>query len=226
MCTGVLGNITMKKAKWNSSWAISNPKRWCCESDALNMQANWKTQQWPQNWKRSVFILTPKKGNAKECSNYHTIVFISHAMKVMLQIFQHRLQQYVNWEPPDVQAGFRKEGGTRDQIANIRWIQKKQGNSRKISTSASWMTLKPLTLWITTKSRKFFERWENQTTVPASLLHLTANVSLCQSCWESTGLLDWPRSGHLEISPSPGTTRRSRGKLEPDMEQQTGSKLG
>ena len=80
-------------------------------------QQSWKTQQWPQDWKRSVFIPIPKKGDAKECSNYHTIALISHASKL-----QARLQQYVNRELPDVQAGFRKGRGTRDQIANIRWI--------------------------------------------------------------------------------------------------------
>ena len=85
-------------------------------------QQIWRTQQWPQYWKRSVFISIPKKGNAKECSNYCTIALISHASKVMLKILQARLQQYVNHELPDVQAGFRKGRGTRDQIANIRWI--------------------------------------------------------------------------------------------------------
>ena len=84
------------------------------------MSANLKTQQWPPDWKRSVFIPIPKKGNAKECSNYHTIAFISHASTEMLKILQARLQQYVNLELPDVQAGFRKGRGTRDQIANIR----------------------------------------------------------------------------------------------------------
>jgi len=88
-------------------------------------QQMWKTQQWPQEWKRSVFISIPKKGNAKECSNYCTIVLISHASKVMLIILQARLQQYVNHELPDTQAGFRKGRGTRDQIANIHWIIKK-----------------------------------------------------------------------------------------------------
>ena len=88
-------------------------------------QQIWKTQQWPQDWKRSVFILIPKKGNAKECSNYHTIARISHTSKVMLKILQARLQQYVNRELPDVQAGFRKGRGARDQIANIRWIMEK-----------------------------------------------------------------------------------------------------
>ena len=85
-------------------------------------QQIWKTQQWPQDWKRSVFITIPKKGNAKECSNCCTIALISHASKVMLKILQARLQQYVNRELLDVQAGFRKGRGTRDQIANIRWI--------------------------------------------------------------------------------------------------------
>ena len=88
-------------------------------------QQIWKTHQWPQDWKRSVFILIPKKGNAKECSNYRTIALISHASKVMLKILQARLQQYVNHELPDVQAGFRKGRGTRDQISNIRWVIEK-----------------------------------------------------------------------------------------------------
>ena len=88
-------------------------------------QQIWKTQQWPQDRKRSVFILVPKKGNAKECSNYRTITLISHASEVMLKILQARLQQYVNHELPDVQAGFRKGRGTRDQIANIPWIMEK-----------------------------------------------------------------------------------------------------
>ena len=84
------------------------------------MPENWKTQQWPQNWKKSVFIPVPKKGNAKECSNYHTIALISHASKVMLKVLLDRVQQHMNCELPDVQAGFRKGRVTRDQIANIR----------------------------------------------------------------------------------------------------------
>ena len=91
----------------------------------------WKTQQWPQDWKRSVFIPFPKKGNAKECSSYHTIALISHASKVILLIFQARLQQYVNQEIPDVHARFRKRRGTRDQIANIRWITDKAREFQK-----------------------------------------------------------------------------------------------
>ena len=94
-------------------------------------QQIWKTQQWPQDWKRSVFIPTPKKGNAKEYSNYHTSALISHASKVMLKILQARLQQYVNRELPDVQAGFRKGRGTREQIANIHWITEKAREFQK-----------------------------------------------------------------------------------------------
>ena len=115
----------------------------------------WKTQQWPQDWKRSVFIQIPKKGNGKEYSNYHTIALISHASKVMLKILQAMLQQYMNHELPDVQAGFRKGRGTRDQIANIRWIMVKQESSRKTSFSALLTMPKPLTVWIRINGGKF-----------------------------------------------------------------------
>ena len=94
-------------------------------------QQIWKSQQWPQDWKRSVFILIPKKGNAKECSHYHTIALISYASKVRLKILQARLQQYVNYEFPDVQAGFRKGRRTRVQIANIHWIIEKTREFQK-----------------------------------------------------------------------------------------------
>ena len=99
-------------------------------------QQIWKTQQWPQDWKRSVFIPIPKKGNAKECSNYHTIALISHASEVMLKILQVRLQQYVNHELPDVQAVFRRGREIRDQIANIHWIIEKAREFQKTYTSA------------------------------------------------------------------------------------------
>ena len=112
-------------------------------------QQIWKTQQWPQDWKRSVFIPIPKKGNAKECSNYRTVALISHASKVMLKILQARLQQYVNHEIPDVQAGFRKGRGTRDQIANICWIIEKAREFQKTSISALLTMPKPLSVWIT-----------------------------------------------------------------------------
>ena len=94
-------------------------------------QQIWKTQQWPQNWKKSVFIPIPKKGNAKECSNYHTIALISHASKAMLKILQAMLQEYMNHELPDVQEGFRKGRGTRGQIANICQIIEKAGEFQK-----------------------------------------------------------------------------------------------
>ena len=94
-------------------------------------QQIWTTQQWPQDWKRSVFIPIPKKGNVKECSNYCTIALVSHVGKVMLKILQPRLQQYRSHEFPDVQAGFRKGRGTRDQTANIRWIIKKAQQFQK-----------------------------------------------------------------------------------------------
>ena len=105
-------------------------------------QQIWKSQQWPQDWKRSVFIAIPKKGNAKECSNYHTNVLISRASKMRLKVLQVRLQLYVNQELPDIQAGFRRGRGARDML-----VQKEsEGIPEKISTSASLTTLKPLTV--------------------------------------------------------------------------------
>ena len=115
-----------------------------------------------------VLILVPKKGNAKECSNYHTIAFISQTSEVMLKILQARIQQYVNRELPDVQAGFRKGRETRDQIPTSAGSWKKQESSRKTSISALLTMLKPLTVWITTNCVKFLKRWTCQTTIPAS----------------------------------------------------------
>ena len=119
-------------------------------------QQIWKTHQWTQDWKSSIFIPIPRKGNAKECSNYCTIALISHASKVVLKILQARFQQYVNHELPDVQAGFRKGRGTRYQIAT--GSSKNQESSRKVSTSALLIVPKPLTKWITTNCGKFFKR--------------------------------------------------------------------
>ena len=130
-------------------------------------QQIWKTQQWPQDWKRSVFIPIPKKDNAKECSNYHRIALISHISKVMCKILQARLQQYMNNELPDVQAHFRKGRGTRDQIANIHWIIEKTRElapEKKKTISALLTMPKPLTVWIIINCGKFFKRWEYQTT--------------------------------------------------------------
>ena len=115
-----LGSITVNKASGGDGIPVELFQ--ILKDDAVkglhsHCQQIWKTQEWPQDWKRSVFIPTPKKGNLKECRNDHTIALISHASKVMLKILQARLQQYVNYELPDVQAGFRKGRGTRDQIA-------------------------------------------------------------------------------------------------------------
>ena len=137
-------------------------------SAALNTPANLENSAVPQKWKRSVFIPIPKKDNAKECSNYHTVALISHASKVMLKILQARLLQYTNRELPDVQAGFRKSRGTRDQIPNIRWIIKNAREFQKNIFFCLLTTPKPLTVWITTNCGKFFKRWEYQTTWPAS----------------------------------------------------------
>ena len=112
----------------------------------LICQQIWKTQQWPLDWKRSVFIPVPKKDNAKECSNYHTIALISHTRKIILKILQASLQQYLNRKIPDVQAGFRKGRRTREQIANIYWIIEKAREFQKTSTSALLTTPNPLTV--------------------------------------------------------------------------------
>ena len=114
------------------------------------MPATLETQQWSQDWKRSVFIPIPKKDNAKECSDYHTIALISHASKVMLKILQASLQQYMNRELPGVQAGFRKGRGTRDTIANIHWIIEKEREFQKNIYFCLLTVPKPLTVWITT----------------------------------------------------------------------------
>ena len=127
-------------------------------------QQIWKTLQWPQDWKRSVFIPIPKKGNAKECSYYRTIAPISHASKVMFKNLQARLQQYVNCELPDVQAGFRKGRGARDQIVNIRWIIEKGSKFQK-NIYFCFIDY-ALTVSITTNCGKFLKRWEYQTTLP------------------------------------------------------------
>ena len=122
------------------------------------MPANLENSAVTTGLERSVFIPIPKKGNAKECSDYHTVALISHVSKVMLKILQARLQQYINCELPDVQAGFRKGRGSRNQIAKITGSSKEQESFRKISTSALFTTLKPLTVWITTHCGKFFKR--------------------------------------------------------------------
>ena len=154
-------------------------------------QQIWKTQQWPQDWKRSVFIPIPKKGNAKEYSNYHTIALISHTSKVMLKILQVRLQQYVNHQLQTFKLDLEKAEKPEIKLLTSIGSSKKQENSRKTSTSALFTRPKPLTVWITTNCGKFWKRWEYQTTWPAS--------------WEIC-------------------VQVKKQQLEPDMEQQTGSK--
>ena len=166
-----LGSITTNKARGGNGIPVELFQ--IRKDDAVKVlhsvcQQIWKTQQWPQDWKKSVFIPIPKKGNAKECSNYHTTVLISHTSKVMPEILQAKLQQYMNRELRDAQAGFRKGRGTRDQIANIRWIIKKAREFQKTSTFALLTMPKPLTVWITKNCGKFFKRLEYQTTRPAS----------------------------------------------------------
>ena len=161
-----LGSITTNKASGGDGIPVELFQ--ILTDDAVKMlhsmcQQIWKTQQWPQDWKRSVFIAIPKKSNAKECSNYCTIALISYASKVMLKILQARLQQYMNRELPDVHAGFRKGRGSRDQIANIRWIREKATEFQKniylcfIDYSKSFDCVEQQT-------GKFFKRWEYQTT--------------------------------------------------------------
>ena len=166
-----LGSITTNKASGGDGILVELFQ--ILQDDAEKVlhsicQQIWKTQRWPQDWKRSVFIPIPKKGNAKECSNYHTIALISHASKVILKIIQARLQQYMNQEIPDVQAGFRKGRGTRDQIANICWLIERARELQKNIHFCFIDYAKPLTVWITRNCIKFFKRWEYQTTWPAS----------------------------------------------------------
>ena len=194
---GALGSITRNKASGGDGIPVELFQ--ILKDDAVKMlhsmcQQICKTQQKSQDWKWSVFVPTPKKGNAKECSNYHTIILISHASKVMLKILQARLQQYVNrCELPDVQAGFRKGRGTRGQIASIHWIIKKAREFQKniyfcfIDYAKAFDCVDHNKLW------KILQGWEYQTTLPAS--------------WKACMLV-------------------KKQQVEPDMEQQIGSKLG
>ena len=147
-----LGSITTNKASGGDGIPVELFQ--ILKDDAVKVlhsicQQTWKTQQWPQDWKMSVFIPVPKKGNAKECLNYRTTALISHASKVMFKILQARLQQYVNRELPDDQAGFRKGRGTRDQVANIRWIMEKAREFQKNIYFCLLTMPKLLTVWIT-----------------------------------------------------------------------------
>ena len=142
----------------------------------------WKTQQWPQDWKRSIFNPIPKKGNAEECSNYCTIALISHASKVKLKILQARLQQYVNHELPDVQPGFRKGREIRDQIANICWIMEKAREFQKNIYFCFITMPKPLTVWITINWKILKEMG-----IPDHLTCLLRNLYASQEATVRTG---------------------------------------
>ena len=186
-----LGSITMNKASGGDGIPVEPFQ--ILEDDAVKVlhsicQQIWKAQQWPQDWKTSVFIPIPKKGNAKECSNYRTTALISHASKVTLKILQARPQQYVNYELPGVQAEFRKSKGARDQIANIRWITKKQESSRKTSTSALSTMTNLLTVWIT-KNWKILQ----EVGVPDQLICLLRNLYAGQEAMVRSGhrTTDW-----------------------------------
>ena len=167
-----LGTITINKA----SEGIPAELFQILKDDAVKVlhsicQQIWETQQWPQHWKMSVFIPVPKKGNAKDCSSYHTIALISHAGKVTLKILQARLQQYMNRKLPDIQAEFRKHRRTRDQIVNIH-----HRKSKRIPETIYFCFIDYIRafdcvdhnqlLWIPTK--KFLKRWEYQITLPTS----------------------------------------------------------
>ena len=151
----------------------------------------WKTQQWPQDWKRSVFIPIPKKGSAKECSNYHTIALISHASKVMLRILQARLQQYMNCEFPDIQARSGKGRGTRDQIANIHWIIEK---ARELQNNIyfCFIDYAKAFVWITTNWTILQEMG-----IPGHLTCLLRNLYAGQEATVRTGYgtTDWSQIG-------------------------------
>ena len=156
-------------------------------------QHTWKTQQWPQGWKRSVFIPIPKKGYAKECSNYHKISLISYASKVMLKIFQARLQQYMNCELSDVPAGFRKGRGTRDQIANICWIIEKARKFQKKHLLLLYWLCQSLWLCGSQETGENFEKMG----IPDHLTCLLRNLYAGQEATVRTGhgTTDWFQIG-------------------------------
>ena len=190
-----LGSITTNKASGGDE--ISVELFQILKDDTVKVlhsicQQIWKTQQWTKDWKRSVFIPIPKKGNAKECSNCCTIALTSYASKVMLKILQARLQQYMNQELSDVQAGFRKGRGTRNQIASICWIIEKAKEFQENMTSALLTTPKPLTVWITINWKILQEMG-----IPDHLTCLLRNLYAGQKATVITGHVttDWFQIG-------------------------------
>ena len=180
-----LGSITMNKAGGGDGIPVELFQ--ILKDDAVKVlhsicQQIWKTQQWPQDQKRSIFIPIPKKGNTKECSNYHTVALISRTSKVMLKILQARLQQYVSHELPDVQAGFRKAEESEIKMPTSVGSQKKQESSRKTSISALLTMPKPLTVWITINWRILKEMG-----IPNHLICLLRNLYAGQEATVRTG---------------------------------------
>ena len=166
-----LGSITMNKASGGDGIPVELFQ--ILKDDAVKVlhlicQQLWKTQQWPRDWKRSVFIPIPKKGSAKECSNYHTTALFSHAIKVMLKILQARLQQLVKHELPDIPAAFRKDRGIRDQTANIHWLTEKAREFQKNIYFCFIDYSKAFDYLDHKNCGKFLKRWEYQTTLHAS----------------------------------------------------------
>ena len=175
----ILGSITTNKASGGDGIPVELFQ--ILKDDTVKVlhsvcQQIWKTEQWPQDWKRSVFIPISKEGNAKECSNYCTIALISHTSKVMLKILQAKLQQYMNQELPNVQSGFRKGRGSRDQIASVLWIIGKARQFQKniyfcfIDYAKAFDNVDHNKLWkiLQEMDGKFFKRWKYQTTLLAS----------------------------------------------------------
>ena len=155
------GSITINKA--SGGLGIPAELFQILKDDAVKVlhstsQQIWKTQQWPQDWNWSVFIPISKKGNAKQCSNYHTIALISHARKIMLKILQATLQQNMNQELPDIQVGFRKGRATRNQVANICWVMEKSREFKKNIYFCIFDYAKA-SVWITTSCGKFLKKW-------------------------------------------------------------------
>ena len=191
-----LGSITANKTSGGYGIPIELFQIW--KDDAVKVlhsicQQICKTQQWPQDWKRSVFIPIPKKGNAKECSNYHTIALISHASKVMIKILQARLQHDMNNELPDVQAGFWKDGRTRDQIANIRWIIEKAREFQKSIFFCFTDYAKAFDCMDHNKLWKILKDIE----IPGHLIYLLRNLYAGQEATARTGhgTIDWFQPG-------------------------------
>ena len=183
---------------WNTNWAISNPNQWCCESAALNMPANLENSAEATGLEMVSFLSNPKERQCQKMFNYHTIALISHTSKVMLKILQTRLQQYMNREFPDIQSGFRKGRGTRDQISSIHWIIKKVRECRKTSTSALLIMPKP---WLCRSQQTVENSERDGNTRP---LDLPLEKSVCRS---GSNSWNWPWNNGLVPNRKRSTSR-------------------